>query len=472
MLLLPDGNDYARSIIIADGYRGYFNSAWIGVSLSICYNVIIVFFGYYLIKDRGKVLTNNSINQVIGSTALEKSQFVASVFISKFLILLTTLIPVIITGLLAQLIKQESNDYNIIQLLLPFIVFTIPVLLVVTSLTCYFDTKPMLKGVLGNIAYFFIAYFSIAMELLRLPWSVIGINCMLNQICNDVAGILEIPFAGYTIFGGSYVKNKFLFEGLNYTFGLILGRLIVVVLSLLVIKAVTFNFKFITEEVSDEELIQQNSDYRNKLIDKIYNLASKLGLYEMMPHLSNIRTTQIYSLVVCMLLSFITQLRFFNVMLFLIPMNLLMKLLIFNKEETLLGIIKSTNYYPKQIVVSWFCALLVLIFANSPVVLRYLLINNYKAIVIVIAGCSIICSLAIFIIEFTNNENLFQILYMFLIYLLLDGNLYIVDFTGSSMSLWSNSLLLWYFLASSILILLLFTKRKLKQYYFFNKETN
>lgn len=172
IFLIPESNDYTRSMVIAGGYRGYFNSAWVGVSFACSYNAVLTLMGYYLIKDRGEMLKNLKTNHIIGSTMLEKKDFIYSVFLSKFLLLLTTLIPMIFMAFIAQFVRGESNDYNFIQLIMPFIVFTVPFMLFITALTCVFDS--IFEGNIGNVIYFFAFFLISSLDIIGSPVSLMG----------------------------------------------------------------------------------------------------------------------------------------------------------------------------------------------------------------------------------------------------------------------------------------------------------
>lgn len=459
ILFIPNKDDYTYGMIFYRNYRGYFDSNWAGTSLAIIYIYLIAMFGYYIIKDRGKMLNNRLVNKLIGSTQLDRGKFVLCVFVSKFLILLTTTIPIVIVACIAQLIKGESLNVNILQICMPFIIFVIPALLLIVSITCYFDTIEGLTGIAGNIVYFILYFFILPIEFLRLGWSPFGVGCVIEQICSSLSKYVGESVLGVTLLGNGYVYNKFLFEGIHYSAGVLIGRGITIFFSILILRAAMRNYKFFTESSVKNSESKTNSIKENRCVKSINKILLNLGLYDMPIYFSDIRLNRIIILIVFMVLSFLNDSSFINVILFLIPMDIISKLILCGKENNFKNLIKSTNYYNRQILISWILGILILLMTNALVLLKYLMLGNFAAIFVVAVGCSIICSISILLGELTTNENIFQISYLLLLYIMADGQVYTLDFTGRSASLWDGKMIISYFIISLLIIMSLTIKR-------------
>jgi len=459
ILFIPNKDDYTNGMIFDRNYRGYFDSNWAGTSLAIIYIFLIAVFGYYIIKDRGKMLNNLSVNKLIGSTQIDKGKFVLCVFVSKFLILLTTTIPIVIVACIAQLIKGESLNVNILQICMPFIIFAIPALLLIVSITCYFDTIEGLTGIAGNILYFILCFFVLPLENLKLGWSPLGVGCVTEQICSSLSKYVGKSVTGVTILGNGYVYNKFLFEGIDYSAGVLIGRGITVFISIFILRGAMRNYEFFTESFENNLESKTNSIKEYRCVKSINKILLNLGLYDMPIYFADIRLNRIIILIVFMVLSFLINTSFINVILFLIPMDIISKLILYGKENNFANLIKSTNYYHRQILISWLSGILILLMTNALVLVKYLMLGNFTAISVVVVGCCIICSISILLGELTTNENIFQISYLLLLYIMADGQLYTLDFTGRSASLWDDKLIISYFIISLLVIMLLMIKR-------------
>jgi hypothetical protein len=57
------------------------------------------------------------------------------------------------------LIHGEDKALNLYQLWMPFLVFSMPVVMLVAAIAVFFDCTPLLRGSTGNVVYFFLWFF-------------------------------------------------------------------------------------------------------------------------------------------------------------------------------------------------------------------------------------------------------------------------------------------------------------------------
>ncbi len=460
LMFIPDSNDYTNGMIFGRGYRGYFNSHWAGTSFAVIYIILAGLFGYYVIRDRGKVLNNYPVNRLTGSTRIDKKTFVLSVFCSKFLILLTTVIPIIIAAFISILIKKESLSVNIIHLCMPFIIFVIPALFLIVSITFFFDSIEGLSGAAGSLIYFIIYIVILTIELQNKGLSLLGISDITDQITlslSNVAGRTD----GYTLIGNGYVANRFLFEGINYSLHIFINRLITIFTGIVLVKFAISNYQFYHNSSVSNSADEENDAEVSRLVGKINYLLMRVGLYECIMYLSEIKAWKIIVLIFFMVLSFVSDSTTIYTILFFIPMGVISKLILYGSETNLNKLIKSTEYYAKQIYTAWISGIAILLFVNSAVVIKYAAAGNYMAVNAVISGSFIICAVSILMGEVTRNENVFQINYLLLLYIMMDGEIFAVDFTGRNADLWSYKMVTMYIIISIVIIFMLTIRRKI-----------
>lgn len=461
LMFIPDSNDYTNGMIFGRDYRGYFNSHWAGTSFAVIYIILAGLFGYYIISDRGNVLNNYPVNRLIGSTRIDKKTFVLSVFCSKFLILLTTVIPIIIVAFASILIKKESSGINIIHLCMPFITFAIPALFLIVSITFFFDSIEWLSGVSGSLIYFILYIVILTIEVQSRRSFLFGISDITYQITLSLSNVIGRSVTGYTLIGNGYVVNRFLFEGITYSWNIFINRLITIFTGIALIKFAVSNYQFYNNSSVSNSADEENDAKVNRLFGKINNLLMRVGLYECILYLSDIKAWKVIVLIFFMALSLVSYSTTIYTILFFIPMGIISKLMLYGSETNLSKLMKSTEYYHKQIYIAWLSGIIILLFVNSLVLIKYLITGDYMAINAVMAGCFIISASSILIGEITRNENIFQIIYLLLIYIMMDGEIYVVDFTGRNAGLWNYKLVAMYIVTSIVIICMLTVRRKL-----------
>lgn len=273
---------------------------------------------------------------------------------------------------------------------------------------------------------------------------------------------MGVDRVGWSILGGQFARNKFLFEGLDYNFSLLLGRFVVILISLWILKGAPEVFDFFRDDIKENTELE--IDFRNNpIISKIINLFGRLGLYEITSNISKISSQNFVILLVVMVLSFFFKKRYLAVLLFFIPINVISDIANTEKNPSMAEVIRSTNYYPKQLLIAWLSCVLILLFVNIPTLLTHLIAVNGKAMAIVVIGCVFISSCAIFTLEVIKNGSLFQFLYLMLIYVMMDSRIYLVDFTGNNSEYFKISWGYNYLIISVALIIPLFIIRKLRQ---------
>ena len=460
ILFIPNKDGFTIGLTINGSYRGIFNSAWIGIYLCIIYLTLISILGFFLIKDRNLIINNHRVNIIFESTSMNKSTFVLSLFFSKFLILLTTILPITIVGIIAQLVKMEVKYINLIDLISPFLVFAIPLLIFISSISCFFDCNSSLKDTFGNILFVFCWFLIFPLEMYNSYISPLGISNILNQISEQFLQQNHEGYFGYTVIGNGHALDKFLFTGTNYSLDLILGRIILIILSLIILKYTINSFNFNIETCLANKISSFGFEDKEKIEKNFLPKINNIFFMELLPFIKNVTAPKIITLSIVIIFSLFINARLFNALLFILPIDILSKLIINSKVSLINELIKSTNYYKKQILICFLDCFLILVIINIFNICKCIILGKFFAFLIIIIGCMFIASLATFLGELTQNENIFQFIYLVIIYLMIDGSIYIFDFTGSSYYLWKISNIYIYFIVSLVFIGISYLNRK------------
>ncbi|MCU0521209.1 MAG: hypothetical protein MUF84_11015 [Anaerolineae bacterium] len=148
-------------LIPADGtteslmYRGAFNSAWIGTMTVLVTNMMLFLVGFYLVGDCIKRDIRTGVGQIIATTPLRRTTYLVGKWISNCLVLYLLVLILAAAAAIMVLLKRDA-PLEPGSLLMPFLAVALPRMALVAAFAVVFETVPWLRGVLGNVVYFFL----------------------------------------------------------------------------------------------------------------------------------------------------------------------------------------------------------------------------------------------------------------------------------------------------------------------------
>ena len=154
-LALPPAS--SRYVIMnAGGYRGVYNSAWAGTATALAGALWLMGGGFYVVRSAIARDQQTGVGQILAATPLRNAGYLAGKFASNLMVLASMAGVLAVTALAMQLARGESTAVGPGALLLPYVLFTLPVLALTATAAVLTETTPVLRGGLGNIAWFFI----------------------------------------------------------------------------------------------------------------------------------------------------------------------------------------------------------------------------------------------------------------------------------------------------------------------------
>lgn len=237
--------DAGYKIISLGNYRGFYNSAWIGSMVAMC----VPFFtllGFYVINNAVKRDIDTGVGQIIATTRVTSLQYLSGKFLSNFAVLLT-IIGVIALMTVAMFLLRGEATFEPWKLISPLLILTVPAMFVLAAIAVVFDSLTSLGRGLVNIAYFFFWVFLISSSLWASNFDVFGVNTCLVQI-TDALSSAHPDWTGESGTGilitGSVINCKvFIWEGMNWSGGIVLQRLfwMIAAFGLVVVASLKFN---------------------------------------------------------------------------------------------------------------------------------------------------------------------------------------------------------------------------------------
>jgi ABC-type transport system involved in multi-copper enzyme maturation permease subunit len=155
MIFFPGADAKYATVRFVD-YRGLYNSAWIGASLAILNASFLPIICFYLVKNAVERDRDRGISELIAATPVTKVQYLLGKWISNLSLLMGIMVVMSVTSLFVQLWYGESYTIDPIALFLPQLLYVFPILAAISAAAILFETIPILRGGLGNVAYFFL----------------------------------------------------------------------------------------------------------------------------------------------------------------------------------------------------------------------------------------------------------------------------------------------------------------------------
>jgi hypothetical protein len=154
LALPPASSHYV--VMNAGGYRGVYNSAWAGTVTALGGALWLMGGGFYVVRSAIARDQHTRVGQVLAATPLPNAGYLVGKFLSNLMVLASMAGVLAVTALAMQLARGESTAANPGALLLPYVLFTLPVLALTAAAAVLVETVPVLRGGLGNIAWFFV----------------------------------------------------------------------------------------------------------------------------------------------------------------------------------------------------------------------------------------------------------------------------------------------------------------------------
>ena len=143
-------------IVVGNGYRGVYNSAWIGSLMSICCSTFLSLAGFYIVKNSVQRDADTRVGQILAATPMRKDFYTVAKTLSNFAVLASMVGILMLAAVAMQFMLGETHSFSLWKLWSPFIFLALPTMLLTGSLAVLFETIPGLRGGLGNVVYFFL----------------------------------------------------------------------------------------------------------------------------------------------------------------------------------------------------------------------------------------------------------------------------------------------------------------------------
>jgi len=236
--------------------RGVYNTAWIGGVVALLSSMLLSLPGFYLVKNAVSRDRETRVGQIIATTPLTKPVYTLAKMFSNFVYLTFIIAVVMIASGVMQFVRGEVLTFHIFDLILPFLLVTLPMMALVSAVAVFFEVIPFFRGGFGNIFYFVLFLVAIVVSLSGVGFNEQG---MIVNPVNDMFGASLVgasmsscahqAFPAHQLnFGVGYTITNapiqtFIWQGVHWTLTAVLGRLLwaAIALGLALVSALVFD---------------------------------------------------------------------------------------------------------------------------------------------------------------------------------------------------------------------------------------
>jgi hypothetical protein len=228
----PKGANYVAFTV--DGYRGIYNSAWMGAMMAILTTTTLSLFGFYLVKSAIEVDRATRVGEIVASTRVGKLEYVAGKWLGNVAVLGSLALVLVIDAIIMQLVRGEDRTIDVLAIATPFIVILVPVIALVSAAAVLFEAIPFLRGGIGNVVYFFAWVFGLSSgaspgSKIPSPWNdPLGILAVSTQIDSALVKIAPHTHKSLDlVIGGDREQERyFIWHGFVWSSGEVTGRIV------------------------------------------------------------------------------------------------------------------------------------------------------------------------------------------------------------------------------------------------------
>jgi hypothetical protein len=153
------------------GHRGLYNSAWIGAASAIMTSVFFSFAGFYLVRNAIEFDRRSGVGAILATTPMRRVEYTLGKWLGNLGVLVAMTAVMVVGAAAMQLARGEDRRLEPLVLAAPFLAIVVPAMAVASGMAVLFETVPLLRGGFGNVVFFFVWIFSIA-----LPGDHVGVG--------------------------------------------------------------------------------------------------------------------------------------------------------------------------------------------------------------------------------------------------------------------------------------------------------
>jgi hypothetical protein len=229
----PDSAAYTT--LSASGYKGAYNSAWVGYVSAIMTTVMLSFYGFLLVNSGIKKDIDTEVGLIIATTPISNFKYLLCKQLSNYVVLLTIAGCTFSISLILFFIRGTGYPFILSNFVLPYLFFAVPALFMIASLAVVAEVFLGKRSILQYIIYFFLC--GVTMSLIKTKggdnpsgvFDPFGLSLITKSITNQINSqfhehVKDVSF-GF-IFNGHRKYKPFVWEGISWSAVFIFSRVL------------------------------------------------------------------------------------------------------------------------------------------------------------------------------------------------------------------------------------------------------
>ena len=196
--------------------------------MATCCSTFLSLAGFYVVKNCIQRDADTRVGQILAATPMRKDFYTLAKTLSNFAVLACMVVVLMLAAVAMLAMRSEAHSFSLWKLWAPFVFIALPTMLLTGSIAVLFETIPFLRGGAGNVAYFFVWTGMVVLGATGFD-DPTGLQLIYRSTRRTLMAI--DPSAGdrfnfsLTI-GGEHAVHTFLWDGIDWTPQVLLGRLL------------------------------------------------------------------------------------------------------------------------------------------------------------------------------------------------------------------------------------------------------
>lgn len=144
------------TLSLGDGSRGRYSSAWAGMGLGLIYSTFLNLVGFYLVRGTLTRDIETRVWQLLVTTPMTRGGYLLAKWASHMAVFGMIAAVGIVVALAAQWVRAEERHIDLIEVVKPLLLLSLPSLALTAMFAIWFDLVPWLRRTAGNVLFFIV----------------------------------------------------------------------------------------------------------------------------------------------------------------------------------------------------------------------------------------------------------------------------------------------------------------------------
>lgn len=149
----PASADYL-TVSTGNGERGWYSSAWIGLMLALMHGMLLSLAGFYLLRGTLARDIETRVWLLLVATPMTRAGYLLAKWASHLTAMGLLMAVGLLVGLAAQWVHAEDRSFDLVELVKPLLVLSLPAVALTCTAAIWFDLVPGLRRSAGNVLFF------------------------------------------------------------------------------------------------------------------------------------------------------------------------------------------------------------------------------------------------------------------------------------------------------------------------------